>query len=1463
VLGDVAAAVLLKQPKTTSIRSLTNGPDSSARPFYLDLEAVTEIFDIINTAIITDELPLAAFAAWQVLVFILDWKVGKPEEDTDHDFLKSDLLTSIASYAFDVFRVFDEINPIAEAINYHYRGSVNTEFDGLIREIVLHSLNVTLETDLVVYNSDILMAVLVTLSGGTSYIESSDQVVLSDTQKVVIRKLAAPFWQATESRFPYETREFVILSRALFAFCPLGDPAAGPMFEHMSLFEDFTEVIHPEFEFYEQADTETWAADKDILVLTNDLPVFLTKDALGRTTSARNFPVSQALTTFVDTEWQNAWGIEAGIQGEARNSEKPLVVSWTMKYAPISYLVNLLSTAVPGSNSIIYSSMDTIHPDLIVDIIRLLATILQAAHISAENEKSPIYSFAQEILKSRFADRENERDLITIVYEIFESNLQKQKAENEYLVTTDILSACLEFFHAMTNFAPLRIWPILVRSQLLNLDQGEAALETVIANSEVLKGDFSFLLRAVKLFNVLIDLAWTQQHGKPPSVKKTLTRLANSAQGIQFTVPPKTIRVVMKTFFIKIAAAFDASHHWRFTDLKQKSELHSLVLASFTKILRVTYGFDEEPDLEKKFSKSLADCSQLLASTLLQADGSSSGLCTSILRVALQPLPTPTLASQQYVNGLEQGSIAALELCWTALRIGAQNQLPISYLESRLFKEAPVLAKLFATSDALQITISKLLEVLLLVAAERDGTTPSLPGHMGQAVATHFLSTLSYLRRTVSNSEKDLALWRFITQVLKSQQQWFAVFLLTGRRPRGSQPVEESQERSVLTFALDKLSGITGIQWHHLRVPIAQLEFVKQAYSVWPISAKPIRTHKHFLPTITSCFGKLRREPGTLPLEACMEASAASVIAELITMYLYNCREVGDFKFASSLVNKLGYFKNYGFVLPEMRSNQQAFLRRNLAGIYPGVSLSQMAHTHIFSTETGDDFAYDAGIALKLIESAKGHGDHLGFAKEIQWANINLSELDVQLKLQKKCTLLAIELAQVVGRDAEYVLAGPLLDVVRECCTDFKNATLPTGVKEQFQNSQIELMEIILQKLVRIKSDKLNAELVAVFKDIWLAFGNAVPSDSINLFSSPNAALHRAFLRIIFLALQPLTKRNVDGSLSVNGSSSKLLQPRYFPDLVTIASDILPKGFKDLAQLAHSQSASTTSTSSVSPKDFHLLTSILQTILSVPGIESQHAALALNLANTNLPRYALNLFSWADQLLVNGEPIYAAPAVNLLKQLASLPPLAETLAASGILVQLSSVNLMSLFARPGGVGPFDTPRGLHALWVRGILPICLQLLDAVGVPVVPEVLAFLAGYKNQTDRLVTQLQNRRLNDIGPRKGQSHLTLTMAAEAHSLALISAIVEGLKGSAAAVGVEGFAVGVEGLEVSWDRAVLKEEVDDWLGEGEGLRRWILPADETEAGWAAEVNGSESRLQRDVKRELRGAGACLGIGG
>jgi len=198
-----------------------------------------------------------------------------------------------------------------------------------------------------------------------------------------------------------------------------------------------------------------------------------------------------------------------------------------------------------------------------------------------------------------------------------------------------------------------------------------------------------------------------------------------------------------------------------------------------------------------------------------------------------------------------------------------------------------------------------------------------------------------------------------------------------------------------------------------------------------------------------------------------------------------------------------------------------------------------------------------------------------------------------------------------------------------------------------------------------------------------------------------------------------------------------------------------------------------------------------------------------------------------------------------------MPLMAEQLAVEGLLGHIASCEISNFLRKPG-VNPFAETPGLqrcYNIWAKGILPLLLNLLDAVHQSVATEISLFLNQFPlliQQAEMALSPPSTSRLTPVARQK-PPYITLTTASELHTLSLILFILNGFRAQ--------FQGQIEIPTVDFDTASVLENVEFWLGNRGLLRESIVPMGEREVEMARSKKGEVGSLLEDkVLGELRG---------
>ncbi|KAF2251158.1 hypothetical protein BU26DRAFT_539615 [Trematosphaeria pertusa] len=1212
------------------------------------------------------------------------------------------------------------------------------------------------------------------------------------------------------------------------------------------------------------------------VALAVDLPQFVRAPT-------SSFPSQRRLlASSASVRAQESMVISANTEGTIVDDRaQPFVALWHYPHSALEYLVHLLSTYVVGSSKVEVATQQPASLESATETVGFFADLLHSS-LQASKSRGDEGICSPELLIALDISVDHNQDTVNIILSIFEEQLLRLCQDPSNEGSLELLVNCTHFLQALVVIAPNRVWPWLARSRLLESDGSGGSLATILIATEMVLGRYDFLIGCIRLFKALVNDAIERSVARKSS-SKALTRF-NATTTSESGTSDKIMTNTLLTFARTLASIYEGSLSWKYNRMEDRLEINLGICEAFTTILRLAYSVDDAPKLSMKLTRLIAPTAEyitelyltksendlptnpILASLLTGADLTRNSLLTSSAALWKQQTHTTLLFSDILV------------------RVAILLNKPWTHLEQQLFKATPLLARLYATSDAWKPPVVLLLETLVRgavrVVEDDDGKMakkndrkepPSLLGHLGPRTAKNFLSVLSQLDEPVRIADVQTNVWKLLSAVVTCKQQWFALYLLTGSTPRDAMRTKkatssESRSKALLSRALEALSNL------NLDTPsrpwslyTAMLEFVTSAQNNWSWAMGDLRQHKGFIQQLLAFLKWMAKQPNDLRTENAVHLRSyqnrfASLSCEIIAMYLHSSRQIGDVTPLTGIRSNLAYLENNALELPSYNVSLHSNLKQNIEQKFPGVSLANLKRTTLYPASFGESFFYDIDLANKLLEfDSKWAGPRSGqgFQGEVVRANMNLSLVESQVQLLQSWKLLAMELSYVVTKEKD--LPNVLIRVVKECMKANALSTLPEALFGELMVLRADLAFALLKKLVDARVAEPEAR--QLFKPIWDAIRASTP-DFDNVFSSDQVHYYRSLLRILYLSLQFHLLEDsgkADSEVSFRSSfrgtlpnySSKTYVELISNQLLEITSDAVAKGFRSLATQLHADPES------VSPSDFALLTALLQRIIAIPEMSKWQTQIALLFANSNTVRYATSLFSWSDKLTIsnNGvaDPVYGELSLLFILSLSTLRSLAETMAVEGVLSQLNTANLMNYFRRSGGMGPFDQPARLHSIWTRGILPLCLNLLFSVGPPIAGEIASFLNQFPEQLSRSSNSLNSRYATKI---------TLSIATETHSLALISSILDNMRSQGPKLGIQASDVPI----LEWDKENVKEDIEGWMARKGALRERVVVLDERDAElFGKKVEGGQvggNLLEESVVRELEAAGACLGLG-
>ncbi|KAI9779306.1 MAG: hypothetical protein M1835_004736 [Candelina submexicana] len=1378
--------------------------------------------------------------------------------------LDGDPIAYLARSAVDGSRVFDVISSLAGEVCIAFGSDRKPGLRLRIRIALLELVRSSLS--LIEYLPEVLQAALAVLSGSERYWDfvgrpaiasGLDPTAMFLDDDFMVQKLLF----TALSRFPYETLPFLKLCKALAACRTTNDEGTLLIYELLENLGTFTQLLPLSFRGYGAIREDENA---NYVSLKENLSLFFERK--GRLASQRHGPAQHnALVNIKGNDSTGGLYIPAGTVGRVISETKPLIVVWDYKYSGLKYLGRLLETALVGSNLTAYASGLESDRDTLTEIVGLLTVLLRSSVESARTEGEGLAGVeaAHRVLEEASDGLDRNRDIITIVFDIFDEELHQKPSHPGLEHSMDLLVHCVQFIHALIPILPSRVWQLLAKGGLLEIDGRAGKLASVVEASEMIAGHYDFLIGCVCIFQGLVEDAATHSVARKVATSKVASRFTEIEARVA-GIPDKTMMKVLLAYERTMVAVIESSPTWVFTNPEERLEISTRLMSTFHNILQYSHSIDDSPDPTKKIFAVFTPAANYLIDVFLSI--SSNDLPShTILRIFYQGIETPH--STVLLSKLDIWTAyvrTALDYATLLIQISTYLELPTSHLESQLFKATPLLVRLYVSHEIYQVPVICVLRAIIISAASSSEEPPSLLGHFGQETAKNFLSVLSVLNSPLNDEPLNVSIWNLLSAIVSSRQQWFAIYLLTGSTPRESlkdtkrATVSSTRGRPLLIVALDSLADITALQPERA---LAMLEFVALAEDNWPWAMTDLHKHPKFLTAISDFIDTLNSRPTPKDsVKECNRTRMASYIADILAMYIHHSRQLGETSFATKLVTKLAYFTNNAATVPGYNSSLHGNLQRNFGMKFPGCDLNSFKRTKLQRQPFGRDYFYNLDLLNQVMQydpAWSGTRDQ-GFAEEVARANINLSTIESQVFLLHSWKLFIIELSAVLAQ--ELGLQRVMARVISDCLNSNAKSTLPETIFKRLAQVRADLAFVLMQRLVEVKSKE--TEVKAILPEIWDTLRTCGATFELSTTSN-DISYYRCLLKVLFLALQVYTvdSQEAKSTASTNGiTPTPAKQPKRAnaPESSYIILDILgvvvAQGFRSLATRLHDHPEESSAT------DFALLTAILQTAIRIPEVDKSQSQIVLQFAENKIARYATTLFSWADQLAVNADPVYGELSILFILELSAMPMMAEHLAVEGVLSQLSNANIMGRFRNANGVGPFDDQPRLYAIWTRGILPLCLNLLDSVGAAIGGEIAAFLNQFPRQLARSADGFDSKRApTPTDPSAGC--LTLAAASEAHSLALISHILDSFRAAGASMGV----VPAEISELKWDRGQVKEDVEGWLQERRVLRERILPVTEREVELVRQEAldtrvGAENRLEEKVVTELAGAFRCLG---
>ncbi|KAI0145645.1 nucleoporin subcomplex protein binding to Pom34-domain-containing protein [Hypoxylon sp. NC0597] len=1343
----------------------------------------------------------------------------------DRDFRRVQHLAVVVT---DKARVYDVIASMSSYLGVSDGAIFPASIGSRMRITFLDLLKVTYP--FVGYKSEPVYSLLAVLSGGQGYWDLSrpnntpvdqDVLTLALQDEVIVESY---FHQAL-NRFPYEFIPFLTLCRILYCSPNLTQESNHELiFRLLQKTPTLTFTLPDHFNDYQLAYEEDNSNGFQFL---EDLPLLQPVQSRKRTTAE-----------------EESFIIPAGTYGRFIVDEGR-IVRMEYEHSALALLGKRLDANLVANKYNL--ELGVLSTEETAEAISLLATLVRMECIRTDvsDEKSAELSeTALAIVGEASRALPRTKDIISVVCDTLDSLLDGEP-ESQGL---NALVACLQFLHAILPICPGRVWSYMSRCVILS-NQGQGGrLARLVGNLDLSDVRYEFLTSAVRLFSSLIDSAMSS------SVRRKTTTKTNGRQKQKYDVwLGVSDKIVTQISLSIVRAAMDVLESlstWRFSSDLDRMVLVRDVVPIMDNVILYTFSMDDVKSKTFLMSALEPAAKYVIDSFLAPSAGS----------LRIQPLLVTLVAATQpfgrtvYANRTEAFAAqtqAVLGLARSLVRIANYLDQPSATVEHQLFKATPFVARVCACHDAFRGPAIELLEALVISAGKSTGEPPSLLGYLGPQTSRSFLQLLSTLDRPFNQAQEVNTIWRFFSTIVRNRQQWMANCLLTGKTPRdvknsNSKPTEASSS-SALASALDRLASISKIEESEA---LSILDFITSAQNFWPWTIFTLQKNTNFLAELRRFVRELKPSAITSKsntLQACNEARIAAYIAEIFAMQLFHLRQIGKADtFANELTRDLDYYLRDGVAVSGYNRGLHVNFARNFSNQYTGWTLDNFKRTLLEPRSLGVDFYYALAFADKILGFDPGWigPRNNGFRSEMEKANTNLSLVDAQISLYHAWEFLLLELSTCLP--SSETLKKHSLQVAQQCLEANEETQSHDQVFERLAESRVNLALVLVQRVV--DNAPSAGDITQLLTALW-----ATISSVQEPYTLENISLYRTLLKLLYVTLRAQARSLTNASPDTHGAG--LTAATVSQTVLSILDLVVAKGFRTLVSLVHD------SQPSILPSDIALLNAILQACLCIPGMDQNQTQLLNILATHDAVQAAVSLYSWADKLADQGDPIYGELSLLFLLELSRMSLVAEQLACDGLLNHITSANLAT-YLRRSNVKPFAESIGLqrcYSIWAKGIVPLLLNILMALGTTIAPEVAYVLNQFPNlmraSVDRFEPPDDGRRRD----RNDRDYITLLSVSEIHSLALMTRILDALRANNAR----------DIPAVEWDAAGLTESVEFWIDRRKLLRERLVTLGPREAEWRsmppsdpAKHKQYENKLEEKVLEQLELVRLVLELG-
>ncbi|KAK5038125.1 hypothetical protein LTS07_001594 [Exophiala sideris] len=1253
--------------------------------------------------------------------------------------------------------------------------------------------------------------------------------------------LLAGFYDVSAARFPYECLPFLQFSRALSKANVFNEQGMHFVEYRLRNLTTFTQaaVRDIRYKIIREDESDSYVALENPV---NMLDLTQTK-----------------LLGYTGQNTQSLSVLPADVTGQVISDpdSQSKIIRWQIEFSGLAYIGQLLELHYMRMLSTCLSPHEDIQA-VVSECISLLTTLLSTIISNTADHRSQeeVRQHCNSILEETSSHLHTDAGVVSLIFELLEQELQSFRQRSVSTFDCRILLSCVDFIVILCKIQPHLIWPGVNRTSLLGRQSSSTYILGIVSAVEIPQRSFDVLESCARLYEALVQLTLQSQ-------SHTSIKIPTSSARRVATLPTAT-RMQTSILLSSTQIMFDAFQgisDWSFRSPEQQSRISAIVAGSFSNVIRFAFDVGDALSSPAPVGNVFVEAAKFIISSFRNV---------SFNDVAINPIVRCFFKAGTAGNiltppeGLAESEVSStLSLATLLTRYGLLLDLPLSSAEMHILNSIPSLVRILQTREPVRTRCCTLIRALMTYADQHQPS--SLLGHLGSASSIDFLHTLKHIGLSAQSPEQRSELWKLSTMLVKDSQQWFAMVALTGSAPDGSRrtPSEETpkkcfRSKNLLQIAMEELADI-----HNLPqvVGISVLEFLLEAQQNWAWVTDELNLSQDFFSNLVSFIAESTARQ-TDETGFARHNTIAALVADFSNNHLHHAKVARDLNATKAFIPLIDWLRETAIDVSAYNSSLHTNLRKNFSSKYGGFSIADFKRTGLSERLYGPTFFYDVNYADQVFagdshwRGGEGRSASQSFSAEFQKANTNLSLVDSELKLLLSFQRLCVDHCRLFTQDKE--LQRVMAHIVRSCLEANSRLYPEEAIFDSVFQTRADLATALLGELISTgaKGDDF-LDLVMPAWDAVRARNGSYEQAIIN----GDLTYWRSTLYILFMTVQFHVRKKLKPT-TIPGTTTAIVPIESTnTGFLEITTEVVAKGFETVVaaiqeqKLSKSRPSEVDESNTIGPRDVTLLVMLMQAILRLPSLPQFAAELSARIVNSGLIPSSLLLYSWSHILAgpeTETQPRYAEFCVLLLASVSSLPSVAEHLAVEGVMSRLLTAKTTESLQRvPGGALHVDTRPGcgsLYRIWATGIMPLCLNLLHAVGGAIAPEISMFLNQFPNQLLRASTSFM---LTPQTKAEGTDVLTLTVAGEAGTLALISHILSSYREAGASAAVDPMTVlPLKGYDEH--RKAIAEDVREILTLKEEVRRKMtVPSDERE--WSLQNSKDGDQLDARIVKELR----------